>query len=139
MHNLDDNDGSSVQVYMDSAMLIIASHSAKKHKKTIEKPIRNFTYLPGLLTSYCLQSIIPPHHVWNQLLISFSGLDANTTIEILNVFLTNPIVGHYAFNTKCYTHLQLVGPEKKLQHCWQPVSAQELFLWLAIPIHMGLI
>jgi len=42
-------------------------------------------------------------------------------------------------NTNSYAQQQLLGPEKERQHSWQPVTAQDLYLWLAIPIHMGLI
>jgi hypothetical protein len=71
--------------------------------------------------------------------ISFSELDAITPIQIFNLFLTNSIMGQLVANTNSYAQQQLLGPEKEQQHSWQPVTAQELYLWLAIQIHMGLI
>jgi len=42
-------------------------------------------------------------------------------------------------NTNSCDQQQLFGPEKEQQHSWQPVTAQELYLWLPIQIYMGLI
>jgi hypothetical protein len=42
-------------------------------------------------------------------------------------------------NTNSYAQQQLLGPEKERQRSWQPVSAQDLYLWLAIQIHIGVI
>src|SRR5882757_8710868 len=71
--------------------------------------------------------------------MSFSELDTITPIQIFNLFLTNSIMGQLVANTNSYAQQQLLGPEKKWQHSWQPVTAQDLYLWLAIQIHMGLI
>jgi len=48
-------------------------------------------------------------------------------------------MGQLVANTNYYSQEQLLGPEKEWQHSWQPVTAQNLYLWLAIQIHMGLI
>jgi hypothetical protein len=48
-------------------------------------------------------------------------------------------MGQLVANTNSYTQQQFLGPEKERQHSWQPVTAQELYLWLAIQIHMDLI
>jgi hypothetical protein len=71
--------------------------------------------------------------------ISFSELDAITPIQIFNLFLTNSIMGQLVANTNSYAQQQLLGPEKERQCSWKPVTAQDLYLWLAIQIHMGLI
>jgi hypothetical protein len=68
----------------------------------------------------------------------FSELDAITAIQIFKLFFTNSIMGQLVANTNSYAQ-QLLGPEKEQQHSWQPVTAQELYFWLAIQIHMGLI
>ena len=48
-------------------------------------------------------------------------------------------MGQLVANTNSYAQQQLLGPEKEWQCSWQPVTAQDLDLWLAIQIHMGLI
>ena len=48
-------------------------------------------------------------------------------------------MGQLVANTNSYAQQQLLGPEKEQQHSWQPVTAQDLYLWLAIQIHMDLI
>jgi len=49
------------------------------------------------------------------------------------------IMGQLVANTNSYAQRQLLGPEKKRQRSWQPVTTQNLYLGLAIQIHMGLI
>jgi hypothetical protein len=49
MFNSDDY-SSSDEVYIDPAGSITADDSAKWHKKTLQKPIQNLTYLPELPT-----------------------------------------------------------------------------------------
>ena len=72
--------------------------------------------------------------------ISFSELAVITPIQIFNLFLTISIMGQLVGNTNSYAQQQLLGPEKERQHSWQLVStAQDLYLWLAIQIHIGLI
>jgi hypothetical protein len=71
--------------------------------------------------------------------ISFSELDAITPIQIFNLFLTNSIVGQLVANTNSYAQQRLLGAEKEPQRSWQPVTAQDLYLWLVCQIHMGLI
>ena len=66
-------------------------------------------------------------------------LDAITLIQIFKLFFTNSLMGQLVANTNSYPQQQLVGPEKEWQHIWQPVTAQELYLWLAIHIDMGFI
>jgi len=108
-------------------------------QKTLKKPIQNVPDLPKLPTFDPLQPIVPPHKAWNRLPISFSDMDTITP-QIFNLFLTtNSIMGQLVANTNSYAQQQLLGPEKKQQHSWQLVTAQELYLWLAIQIHMGLI
>jgi hypothetical protein len=68
-----------------------------------------------------------------------SVLDAITPIQIFTLFFTNSIMGQLVANTNSFAQQQHLGPEKEQQHFWQPVTAQELYLWLAIQIHMGLI
>jgi len=46
-------------------------------------------------------------------------------------------MGQLVANTNPCTQQQLLGLEKEQQHSWQPVTAQELYLWLAIQIYMG--
>ena len=41
--------------------------------------------------------------------------------------------------TNTYAKEQLLGPEKDRQYPLHPVTAQQLHLWLAIQIYMGLI
>jgi hypothetical protein len=41
--------------------------------------------------------------------------------------------------TNSYGQQQLLGPEMEWHHLWKPVTAQDLYLWLAIQIHIGLI
>jgi hypothetical protein len=48
-------------------------------------------------------------------------------------------MGQLVANTNSYAQQQHLGPEKEQQRSWQPVTAQELYLWLPIQIHMGLI
>jgi len=48
--NLDDNYSSSEKAYIEAAGLITADHSARRHKKTLKKPIQNLTDLPELHT-----------------------------------------------------------------------------------------
>ena len=48
-------------------------------------------------------------------------------------------MGQLVANPNSYAQQQLLEPEKEGQHSWQSVTAQDLFLWLAIQIHMGLI
>jgi hypothetical protein len=57
----------------------------------------------------------------------------------LQTLFTNSIMGQLVANTNSYSQQQLLGPEKEQQGSWQPVTVQELDLWLAIQIHMGLI
>jgi len=97
------------------------------------------TDLPELPTLDPLQPIVPPHKAWNLLPILFSKLDAITPIQIFKLFFTNSIMGQLVANTNSYAQQQFLGPEKERQHSWQPVTAQELYLWLAIQIHMDLI
>ena len=139
MLNLDDVYSSSDEAYIGRAGSITAGHSAKRRKKTLQKLIQNLPDLPKLPTFYPLQPVVPPHKAWNQLPISFSELDAITPIQILNLFPTNSIMGQLVANTNPYALQQLLGPEKERQCSWQPVTAQDLYLWLAIQIHMGLI
>jgi len=108
-------------------------------QKTLKKPIQNLTDHPELPTFDPLQPIGPPHKEWNQLPILFSELDAITPIQIFNLFFTNSIMGQLVANTTSYAQQQLLGSEKEWQRSWQPVTAQELYLWLAIQIHMGFI
>jgi len=107
--------------------------------KILNKPIQNLTDFPELPTLDPLQPIVLPHKAWNQLPISFSKLDAITPIRIFKLFLTNFDMGQLVANTTSYAQQQFLGPEKEWQHSWQPVTAQELYLWLAIQIHMDLI
>jgi len=139
MPNLDDNYSSSDEAYIEPAGSITAGHSAKQRKKTLKKLIQNLPDLPKLPTLDPLQPVVPSHKAWNRLPISFSELDAITPIQIFNLFLTNSIMGQLVANTNYYAQQQLLGPEKERQHSWQPVTAQDLYLWLAIQIHMGLI
>jgi len=71
--------------------------------------------------------------------ISFCKLDAITPSQIFTLFLTHSIMGQLVGNTNSYAQQQLLGLEKEQQHSWQPVTAQELYLWLAIQIHMCLV
>jgi hypothetical protein len=48
-------------------------------------------------------------------------------------------MGQLVANTNSYAQQQLLGPEKEWQRSWQSVTAQDLYLWLAIQIHVGLI
>ena len=48
-------------------------------------------------------------------------------------------MGQLVANTNSYSQQQHLGPEKERQCSWQPVTAQKLYLWLAIGIYMGLI
>jgi len=48
-------------------------------------------------------------------------------------------MGQLVTNTNSYAQQQFLGPEKEQQRSWQPVTAQDLYLGLAIQIHMGLI
>jgi len=48
-------------------------------------------------------------------------------------------MGQLVANTDSYARQTLLGPEKEREGSWQPVTAQDLYLWLAIQIHMGLI
>jgi hypothetical protein len=48
-------------------------------------------------------------------------------------------MGQLVANTNSYAQQQLLRPKKERQRSWQPVTTQELYLWLAIQIHMGLI
>jgi len=139
MLNLDNNYSSSDKAYIEPAGLITAGHSVKLCKKTLKKPIQNLTDLPELPTFDSLQPIVPSHKAWNQLPISFSELDTITPIQIFKLFLTNSIMGQLVANINSYAQQQLFGPEKEWQRSWQPVTAQELYLWLAIQIHMGFI
>ena len=139
MLNLDDNYSSSDEAYIEPARSITAGHSAKWHKKTLEKPIQNLTDLCKLPPFDPLQPVVPPHKVWNRLPISFSELDAITPIQVFNLFLINSIMGQLVANTNSYAQQQLLGPEKEWQRSWQPVTAQDHYLWLGIQIHMGLI
>jgi len=139
MLNHDDNYSSSDEAYIEPAGLITACHSAKQRKKTIKKPIQNLPDLPKLPTFDPSQPVVPSHKAWNRLPIPFSQLDATTPIQIFNLFLNNSIMGQIVANTNSYAEQQLLGPEKERQRSWQPVTAQDLYLWLAIQIHMGLI
>jgi len=139
MLNLDDNYSSSDEAYIEPAGSITAGHSAKRRKKTHKNQIQNLPDLPMLPTFDPLQPVVPLHKAWNRLPISFSKLDAITSIQIFNLFLTNSIMGQLVANTNSYAQQQLLGPEKEWQRSWQPVTAQDLYLWLAIQIHMGLI
>jgi len=139
MLNLDNDYSSSDEAYIEPAKSITADHSAKQPKKTPQEPIQNLTNLPKLPTFDPLQPIVPPHEEGNCLPILFSKLDAITAFLNFNLFLTNSIMGQLIANTNCYGRQQLLGPENNRQHSWQPVTAQELYFWLAIQIHMGLI
>jgi len=44
-----------------------------------------------------------------------------------------------AANTNSNAQKQPLGPEMEQQHFEQPVTAQQLYLWLATQIHMGCI
>jgi len=116
-----------------------AHDAGTRATKTLQKPIQNCADLPKLPKFYPLQPVVPPHKAWNRLRISFSELDAITPIQIFNLFLTNSIIGQLVAHTNSYAQQQLLGPEKEQQHSCQPVTAQDLYLWLAIQIHMGLI
>jgi len=48
-------------------------------------------------------------------------------------------MGQLVANTNSYGQQQLLGPKRERQRSWQPVTAQDFYLWLAIQIHMGLI
>jgi len=48
-------------------------------------------------------------------------------------------MGQLVANTNSYALQQHLGPDKDKQHSWQPVTAQELNLWLLNEIHMELI
>jgi hypothetical protein len=50
MLNLDNNYNSSDKAYIEPAGSITADHSAKRHKKTLKKPIQNLPDLPDLPT-----------------------------------------------------------------------------------------
>jgi len=132
MLNLDDTYSSSDEAFIEEAGSITADHSAKRHKKTLKKPTQNWTDFPKIPKFDCLQPIVPPQKAWNRLPIWFSELDDITPIQILYLFLTNSIMGQLVANTNSYTQHQHLGPEKERQRCWQPVTAQELNLWLAI-------
>jgi hypothetical protein len=69
----------------------------------------------------------------------FSELDAITAIQICKLCLTNTITGQIVADTNSYAQQQLLASVKDQQHSWQPVTASELYLWLAIQIHMDLI
>jgi len=139
MLNLDDNYSSSDEAYIEPAGWITAGHSARRRKKTLTKPIQNLPDLRKLPTRDPSQLVVPPHKAWNHLLVSFSELDAITPIQIFNLFLINSIMGQLVANTNSYAQQPLLGPEKEGGRSWQPVTAQDLYLWLAIQIHMGLI
>jgi len=65
MLNLQDNYSSSDEAYIKPAGSITAGHSARRHKKTLNKPIQNLTDLPKLPTFDPLQPVVPPHKGWN--------------------------------------------------------------------------
>jgi hypothetical protein len=131
MLNLDDNYSSSDKAYIEPARSITAAHLSKRHKKTLKIPIQNLTDLPELPTFNTLQLIVPSHMAWNQLPILFSELDAITPIQIFILFFTKSIMGQLVANTNSYAQQQLLGSVKEWQYSWQPVTAQELYLWLA--------
>jgi len=139
MLNLDDNYSFSDEAYIEPAGSITVGHLAKWHKKTHKKLIQNLPDLPKLPTFNPLQPVVPPHKAWTRLPISFSKLDATTPIQIFNLFLTNSIMGQLVANTNSYAQQQLLGPEKEWQCSGQQVTAQDLSLWQAIQIHIGLI
>jgi hypothetical protein len=139
MLSLDDNYSSSEKAYIEPAASITTDHSAKRHKKALKKPSQNLSDLPELPAFNPLQYIVPLQNAWNRLAISFCELDAITPIRIFNLFLTNSIMGQLVANTNSYAQQQFLVPEEERQSYWQPVTAQELHLWLAIQIHMGLI
>ena len=139
MMNLDDNYSSLDMAYIKPARSMTADHSAKQHKETLNKLIQNLPNLPMVPTFNSFQHLVPSHKAWNRLHISFSNLDAITPIQIFNLFLSNSIMGQLVSNTNSYAQQQLLGPEKEWQHFWQPVTAQDLYLGLAIQIKLGLI
>jgi hypothetical protein len=137
--NLDDNYSSSDEAYIEPAGSITAGYSAKQRKKTLKKLNQNLPDLPMVPTFDPLQPVVPPDKAWNRLPISFSELDTITPIQIFNLFLTNFNMRQLVANTKSYAQQPLLGPEKERQHSWQPVTAQDLYLWLAIQIYLDLI
>jgi hypothetical protein len=104
MLHLDDNYSSSDEVYLEPAGSITTDHSAKWHKTTHKKPIRNLTDLPELPTFSHLQLIVTPHKAWKGLHILFSKLDDITPVQIFNLFLTNSIIGQLGSNTTSYAY-----------------------------------
>jgi len=134
--NLDDNYSSLYKAYIEAAWSITAGHLARRCKKTLKQPIQNLPQLPKLPIFDPLQPVGPPQKAWNRLPLSYSKLDAITPFQIFNLFLTNSIMGQLVANTNFCAQQQLLGPEKERQHSWQPVTAQDRYLWLAIQIHM---
>jgi hypothetical protein len=132
MLNLDDNYSSSDEAYIEPAGSITAGHSAKRRKKTLQKPIQNLADLPKLPTFDPFQPVVPPHKAWNRLPISFSELDAITPIQIFNLFLTNSIVGQLVANTNSYAQQQLLGAEKEGQRRSGSVPGSQLLLRIFI-------
>jgi len=103
-----------------------------------KNPIQNLTDLPELPPFDSFQQIVPPYNAWNWLPI-FSELDTNTPIEIFKLCFSNGIMRQLLAITNLYPQQQLLGPEEEPQHCWQPVTAQELEFWQVSQIHVGLI
>jgi len=118
------------------SQLVTRPSSARKHLKNRFTICQIFLSFPHS-TLYNQLSLLTK--AWNRLHISFSELDAITPIQIFNFFLTNSIMRQLVAKTNSYAQQQLLGPEKKPQRSWQPVTAQDLYLWLPIQIHMGLI
>jgi hypothetical protein len=138
MINLSNIDSSSAEACIEPAGSITAGHSPKQHKKTFKKLIQNLPDLPELPTFAPLQPVVPSHKAWNRLRFSFSELKGITPIQIFNLFLPNSIMGQLVANTNSYAQQMLFGPGKERQCAWQPVTAQDLDLLLAIQIYMRL-
>ena len=97
------------------------------------------TDLPKLPTFHPLPLVVPSHKLLNWLLISFSKLDAITSIHHFNLFLTKCNMGQLVAYTISYIQQHLRLPEQEQQHYWQPVTDQDVYLWLAIEILVNLI
>jgi len=130
--NLDDNYSCTDEAYIEPGRSITTDRSAKWYKKTIKNPIQNLTDIPKLPTFDLLQLIVPPNNAWKQLHISFSDLNIITPIQFFHIFLTNSMMGPLVANTNSYAGQQHLGPEMEWLCSWQPVTALEHNLWLAI-------
>ena len=79
----------------------------------------------------------PPHSAFNTLPVRTQHQHAVELMDILNLFLTAPLIEQITVNTNAYATLKIAKREREGGREWKELLVGELRVWLGIIVYMG--